>query len=101
MAETSLAKSFRDIEVWKLSIDLTTLIYEFTTDFPRHEIYGLTSQMRRASVSVASNIAEGAARTRRDFRQFIMQAQGGNSELQTQLIIANHLDFGERAKAQA
>ena len=92
-----LAKSFRELEVWKKSIDLTTLIYEATTDFPRHEIYGLTSQMRRAAVSIASNVAEGSARgTRKDFRQFIKQAEGSNCELQTQLIIAKRLNFGDQ-----
>jgi len=97
-----LAKSFRELEVWKKSIELTTLIYEFTADFPKHEIYGLISQMRRAAVSIASNIAEGSARgTRRDFKQFIKQAEGSNCELQTQLIIADRLQFGDSEKAQA
>jgi four helix bundle protein len=95
-----LAKSFRDLEVWSKSIDLTTLIYEFTAGFPRQEVYGLTSQMRRAAVSIASNIAEGSARaTRRDFRQFVKQAEGSNCELQTQLIIAKRLQFGDADKA--
>ena len=97
-----MAKSFREPEVWKKSIELTTLIYEFTADFPKHEIYGLISQMRRAAVSIASNIAEGSARgTRRDFKQFIKQAEGSNCELQTQLIIADRLQFGDSEKAQA
>jgi four helix bundle protein len=96
-----LAKSFRELEVWKKSIDLTTMIYDLTAGFPKHEIYGLTSQMRRAAVSIASNIAEGSARgTRRDFRQFVKQAEGSNCELQTQLTIANRLQFGEPEKAQ-
>ncbi len=65
---------------------MTALIYEFTTEFPRQEIYGLTSQMRRAAVSIASNIAEGSARgTRKNFKQFVKQAEGSNCELQTQL----------------
>jgi four helix bundle protein len=94
-----LAKSFRELEVWKKSIDLTALIYEATTDFPRHEVYGITSQMRRAAVSIASNIAEGSARgTRKDFKQFVKQAEGSNCELQTQLIIAKRLKFGDQAK---
>ncbi len=78
------------------------LVYGFTTDFPRQEIYGLTSQMRRASVSIASNIAEGSARgTRRDFRQFVKLAHGSNCELQTQLLIAGQLRFGDHAKCEA
>ncbi len=96
-----MAKSIRELEVWKKSIDLTTMIYELTAEFPKHEIYGLTSQMRRAAVSIASNIAEGSARgTRRDFKQFVKQAEGSNCELQTQLTIANRLQFGNREKAQ-
>jgi four helix bundle protein len=94
-----LPKSFRDLEVWKMSIDLTALIYELTSEFPKQEIYGLTSQMRRAAVSIASNIAEGSARgTRRDFKQFVKQAEGGNCELQTQLTISKRLGFGHAAR---
>ena len=78
---------------------MTALIYEFTTEFPRQEIYGLTSQMRRAAVSIASNIAEGSARgTRKDFKQFVKQAEGSNCELQTQLTISRRLGFGHPAK---
>lgn len=96
-----MAKTFRELEVWKKSIDLTTLIYELTTEFPKNEIYGLTSQMRRAAVSVASNIAEGSARgTRKDFRQFVKQAEGSNCELQTQLVIARRLKLGNSEKIQ-
>ncbi|HZY61527.1 MAG TPA: four helix bundle protein [Edaphobacter sp.] len=97
-----MAKSFRELEVWKKSIELTTLIYEFTAEFPKYEIYGLTSQMRRAAVSIASNIAEGSARgTRKDFKQFVKQAEGSNCELQTQLIIARRLQFGCSEKARS
>jgi four helix bundle protein len=72
-----MANSFRDLDVWSKSIDLSVLVYGLTSNFPRHELYGLTSQMRRAAVSVASNIAEGSARaTTRDFRQFVKMAQG-------------------------
>jgi len=97
-----MSKSFRDLQVWRKSIELTMLVYGFTTDFPRHEIYGLTSQMRRASVSIASNIAEGSARgTRKDFRQFVKLAHESNCELQTQLVIAGQLRFGDPAKCEA
>ena len=92
-----MAKSFVDLEVWKKSIDLTTVVYELTADYPRQEIYGLTSQMRRAAISVASNIAEGSARgTMRDFRQFVKMAKGSNAELETQLIISARLGFGDQ-----
>ena len=91
-----MAKSFRELKVWNKAIDLTVLIYELTDSFPKQEIYGLTSQMRRASVSVASNIAEGSVRgTRKDFKQFVTTARGSNCELQTQFLIANRLGFAE------
>lgn len=87
-----MGKSFHDLTVWKRSIEMTTLIYEMTASFPKSEIYGLTSQMRRAAVSVASNIAEGAGRgSKAEFRQFLNMARGSNCELQTQLIIASNL----------
>lgn len=97
-----MSKSFRELEVWKKSVDLTVLIYELTAEFPKHEIYTMTAQMRRAAISIASNIAEGSARgTRKDFRQFVKQAAGSNSELQTQLILAQRLNLGDCKKAQA
>lgn len=97
-----MPKTFRELDVWNKSIDLTTLVYDFTAAFPKQEIYGLTSQMRRAAVSVPSNIAEGSARgTRKDFRQFVKQAEGSNCDLQTQLIIAQRLQFGDPAKLDA
>jgi four helix bundle protein len=82
--------------VWQLAIDLSLTIYKLTADFPKHEIYGMTTQMRRASVSIASNIAEGSARgTRKDFRQFVLIAKGSICELQTQLCIARRLDYAD------
>ncbi len=94
-----MAKSFRDLDVWKMSIDLTAAIYELTADYPRSEVYALSSQMRRAAISVASNIAEGSSRgTHKDFRQFVKMAAGSNSELQTQLVISRRLGFGEKHK---
>ncbi len=96
-----MSKSFRELEVWNKAIDLSILVYGFTAELPKQEIYGLTSQMRRASVSVASNIAEGSARgTRRDFRQFVKLAEGSNCELQTQLTISMRLQLGDLQKAQ-
>jgi four helix bundle protein len=89
-----VAKSFRDLEVWNLSMDLTMMIYAITSDFPKHEIYGLSSQMRRAAISISSNIAEGSARgSKKDFRQFVLIARGSNCELQTQLMIASRLNY--------
>lgn len=90
-----MAQAFRDLKVWKKAIELSVGVYRFTRPFPQEELYGLVSQMRRASVSIASNIAEGSARgTRREFRQFVKLAEGSNCELQTQLLIARQLGFG-------
>lgn len=92
--EVGMSQSYRDLDVWKAAIDLTTEIYRITEGFPRHEIYGLTSQMRRSAVSIPSNIAEGSARaTKRDFANFISIAKGSNAELQTQLLIALRLGY--------
>lgn len=94
-----MAKSFRELKVWKKAVDLALLVYEITADFPRQEMYGLSSQMQRAAVSIASNIAEGSARgTRRDFRQFVKLAEGSNCELQTQLLIARRLRYASGEK---
>jgi four helix bundle protein len=96
-----MAQSFRDLKVWQKAIGLSVSVYEFTGEFPRPELYGLSSQMRRASVSVASNIAEGSARgTQRDFRQFVRLARGSNCELQTQIVIARQLGFGDQGKGE-
>jgi len=79
-------------------MELTVAIYHLTRDFPRDEVYGLTSQIRRAAVSVPSNIAEGQGRLNScEFRQFLGVARGSNCELQTQLEIARVLNFGSPA----
>ncbi len=89
-------RSFRDLQVWQKAIELSLAVYALTAVFPHDELFGLTSQLRRASVSVPSNIAEGADRgTTGEFRQFLGIAKGSNAELQTQLIIARSLHFGE------
>jgi four helix bundle protein len=89
-----MGSSYRDLIVWQRAIDLTTEIYRLTESFPKTEIYGLTSQIRRAAVSVPSNIAEGAGRgSKREFRQFLNVARGSICEVQTQLIIAGNLAF--------
>jgi four helix bundle protein len=91
-----MAQDYRDLIVWKRAIELTVCVYKLTATFPKDEQYGLTSQMRRASVSVASNIAEGRGRLNvAEFRQFLGLAQGSVYELQTQLIVARSLGLGE------
>ena len=89
-----MGNSYRDLEVWKISIDLVTAIYLATKRFPREELYALSSQLRRAAISVPSNIAEGQGRiTRREFRQFLGQARGSLMEVETQLLIASKLNY--------
>jgi four helix bundle protein len=85
-----------DLEVWKRSIKLVTNVYKETRNFPKEEVYGLTSQIRRSAVSIPSNIAEGAARRNKtEFRQFLYIALGSASELETQFIIAKELFYIE------
>jgi four helix bundle protein len=89
-----MAQHYRDLLVWQKSIALVTDIYRTTQDSPKHEIYGLRSQIRRAAVSIPSNIAEGQGRlTRGEFRQFLGHARGSYAELETQLIIAGNLEY--------
>lgn len=87
--------SYKDLTVWQKAFDLSLGVYKLTRDFPGEEIYGLTSQLRRASVSIPSNIAEGYGRgSRRDYRNFVSIARGSVLELQTQLAIAKELGYG-------
>lgn len=90
-------QSYRELIVWQKSMNLVNAIYALTDQFPRTEVYGLTSQMRRAAVSVPSNIAEGQRRgTRKDYRNFLLNAFGSGAELETQIEIAKQLPFGRR-----
>jgi four helix bundle protein len=90
-----MAQSFKELVVWQRAMQLTIVIYRLTRDFPREEQFGLTSQIRRAAVSVPSNIAEGQGRINPgEFRQFLGMARGSNCEVETQLEIARSLEFG-------
>jgi four helix bundle protein len=90
-----MAQSFRELVVWQKAMQLTVDVYELTRSFPREEMYGLTSQMRRAAVSLPSNIAEGHGRLNtREFRHFLGIARASNFELQTQLELSRRLNFG-------
>jgi four helix bundle protein len=96
-----MAKSYRELDVWQCAIQLSVELYRLTRDFPREKIYGLTSQLRRAGVSVASNIAEGYGRsTKGEYRSFLGMARGSVLEVQTQLVIARELGFGEVSKIE-
>jgi four helix bundle protein len=90
----------KDLAVWKQSVLFVTSIYEWTKLFPKDEIYGLVSQIRRSAVSIPSNIAEGAARKGKiEFRQFLYIALGSAAELETQLIIATNLKYIDTLKS--
>ena len=87
-------KTHRDLKVWIDSINLVTKIYTFTNNFPKEELFGITSQIRRAAVSIPSNIAEGAARTsKKEFLNFLSIALGSASELETQIMISRNLKY--------
>jgi len=95
------SSSFQDLRVWQESMDLAVAIYHATSSFPRHETYGLISQMRRAAVSVPSNIAEGKGhRSDPEFVRFLFHARGSLLELQTQLLIARRIEYLSAAKAE-
>jgi four helix bundle protein len=84
----------KDLDVWKKAMDLAAQVYSLTARFPKEELYGLTSQIRRSAVSIPSNIAEGAARhSRKEFIQFLHIASGSVAELETQLLLAIRMGF--------
>jgi four helix bundle protein len=90
----NIIKSFRDLNIWQKGIDLVKDIYKETQNFPRQEIYGLTNQIRRAAISIPSNIAEGHIRQHRaEFRQFLSVALGSLAELETQIVISRELNY--------
>jgi four helix bundle protein len=91
MAKSS---SYRELRIWQEAVKLALAVYRATVVFPKHELYGLTSQMRRAAVSIPSNIAEGKGhRSDGDFGRFLFHARGSLLELQTQILIAQGLEY--------
>src|SRR5574340_1576313 len=87
-------KFYKDLVVWQKAMDLVTEIYRVTQKFPKHELFSLTSQLRRAAVSIPSNIAEGQGQlSKGDFRRFLGHARGSLSELETQIIISQNLGY--------
>ena len=89
-----MPSSFRELRVWQEAVQLAVGVYRCTEGFPKREVYGITQQMRRAAVSVASNIAEGKGhRSDREFTHFLYHARGSLLELQTQLLIAKELQY--------
>jgi len=93
-------KFYKDLVAWQKAMDLVTEIYRVTTKFPKHELFSLTSQLRRAAVSIPSNIAEGQGQlSKGDFRRFLGHARGSLSELETQIIISQKLDYLTKEEA--
>ena len=87
-------QNFKDLRIWQDSIDLVQSIYEITKEFPKDELYGLVNQVRRASVSIPSNVSEGFMRHHnKEFKQFLFIALSSSAEVETQLIIAEKLKY--------
>ncbi|HEX9664902.1 MAG TPA: four helix bundle protein [Patescibacteria group bacterium] len=87
-------ESYRDLIVWQRGVELTTEIYKLTSGFPKSELYGITSQLRRAAVSIPANLAEGYYRnSKKDYQRFCYISFGSGSELETLIIIAKRLKF--------
>jgi four helix bundle protein len=87
-------RNYRELVAWQVGFDLARRTYRLTDSFPRNEVFGLVSQLRRSAVSIPSNLAEGAARsTKRDFAQFVTIARGSLNELETQYLLAKDLGF--------
>jgi four helix bundle protein len=102
MEANTKIKSYKDLLVWKKGLSLVKIVYQATKEFPSDERFGLVSQMRRAAVSVPSNIAEGQSRrTAGEFIQFISHAEGSLAELETQCIISIDLGFTKAGNAEA
>src|SRR5437763_1932346 len=100
--EVTMSSSFSDLRVWQEARILAKDVYRTTSRFPRHEVYGLTQQMRRAAVSVPSNIAEGKGhRTDREFSSFLFHARGSLLELETQIMIAQDLEYLTKEESKA
>ena len=97
-----MLQSYRELLVWQKAMDLATMVYHLTEPFPKREIYGLAAQLRRAGVSVPSNIAEGCGRgSRREYLQFLTIAQGSLKELETQVLLAERLAYATAAQASS
>jgi four helix bundle protein len=86
-------RSYRDLVVWQRAMDLVVSVYALTAGFPRHEQFGLTSQMRRAAVSIVANLAEGSGRTRKEFAHFIVIARGSQKELEALTEVCVRLGY--------
>jgi four helix bundle protein len=96
-----MSGSFKDLRVWQEAMKFAVEVYRVTAEFPRHKLYGLSQQLRRAVVSVPSNIAEGKGhRSDREFGHFLLHARGSLLEVQTQIMIAKELQYLGAEEAQ-
>jgi len=96
-----MSASFKDLRVWQESMKFAVAVYRTTAQFPRHELYGLSNQLRRAAVSIPSNIAEGKGhRTDREFGNYLLHLRGSLLEVQTQMMIAKELQYIDGEEAQ-
>jgi four helix bundle protein len=97
-----MARHYKDLLAWQKSMDLVAAVYESTEQFPRREVYSLTDQIRRAAVSVPSNLAEGQAHfNKREFLHFLRHSTGSLAELETQLLIAQRLGYMSSVEAKS
>jgi four helix bundle protein len=89
-----MAGSYKELKVWQMGMELVFMIYGLTSKFPKDELYGLISQMRRAAVSIVSNIAEGKGRTgKKELAHFLSNSRGALHELETQVLVADRLKY--------
>ena len=94
--------SFKELRIWKIAIELVKKVYKVSAKFPKEELYGLTSQMRRSAVSIPSNVAEGFRRQHNnEFKQFLYICLGSCAELETQTIIANELGYIDKKQTSS
>ena len=102
MGADDRVRSYRELKVWQLAMDVAEEIYRITSSFPKHEIYGLTSQIRRAAVSVLSNIAEGSSReSTKEYLHHVSIAVGSLAELESQLLLAARLELANPGEIEA
>jgi four helix bundle protein len=97
-----MAQHFKDLIVWQKAMDLVTDVYRLTEAFPKREVYSLTDQLRRAAVSIPSNIAEGQAHfSKAEFIHYLRHSSGSLAELETQLLIAQRLEYSDRTQIES
>ena len=99
--ETMTVKQYSELVAWQKAMELVEDVYQITNGFPKNEVYGLTSQLRRAAVSIPSNIAEGQSRGSREFVHFLCIAHGSLSEAETQMEIARRLGYLDKERLAA